>query len=342
MYLTLLKQDDTKPYYDIPSNNYDPYNDIPSNNYDPYNDIPSNNYDPYNDIPSNNYDPYINKAVRNIENEVTTNSYKPTESIKDNDQLEVVFNRKFTNIYYRNMMDSCNRKLFKHKIIDNIKLLLNSVINESNKNVSNKFILSTIEKFIRYKENNLIKYDIYAFMLNLKKDISRKYKFEIIIDKNKVVIKNIQAYNVDKPIKRFTCSDSIDCSERQSSFKKKFKSNFIPNIDSTEFEYDIFKNPLDNSKNSVLNRTNPILDPNMKINTTFPCRKNKFSWDIHGIEYVEPVENDCYGINSATQQKSITPYYHKSLFNKFNFENKTDINNVFNRKNLLYRDKTLG
>ena len=324
---------------------------------------------------SNLDNPNITAAITNIEKEVSTNlspnnkihletefetefntkmasvlskeeieeeEIEKEDEITDKPYLELKFKPKFMEVYYRNMMDSCNRKLFKYNIIDSIKLLLNSVIAESNKNISNKLILSTIEKFIRYKDGTIIKYNIYAFLLNLQKDSSRKYKFELEIENEKVIVKNIKGYNVDKPIKRFTCTESIDCSERHSSLKQKFKNNFIPNIDDTELEYDLFKNPLDNSKNAVLNRNNTILVPNMKTKTTFPCRKNKFSWDTHGIEYVDPSKNDCYGINSAVRQRNIKPYYHTSLFNNYNFENKTDINNVFDWKNLLYRDKTVG
>jgi hypothetical protein len=240
------------------------------------------------------------------------------------------------------MMDSCSNKVFKHKIIDSIKLLLNSILAENNKNKeSDKLILENIEKFIRYIEkdpltnNTIVKYNIYAFLLNFKKDFSRKYKFEIVLDNNKVIVTNIKVYNLDKPIKRFTCTDSIDCSERHSSLKRKFKNNFIPNIDTTELQYDIFKNPSDNSTETLINRNNPILNSNMKTKTNFPCRKNKFSWDIHGIEYVETADTDCYGINSAMRERNETPYYHTSLFNKFNFDNKTDINNVFDWKNKL-------
>ena len=297
--------------------------------------------------------PSITKAVTEIENYALT-TLKPTNNISNDLKLEeeetdsqqtnmlLKFNSDYTEVYYRNMMDSCNRRIFKLKIIDSIKLLVNNEINFMNKKKKkDKYIFLNIDKFIRYgelEENKVIEYDIYAFILNFQTNATHKYKFELLIDDNKLFIKNIEIYNVDTPIKRFTCEDSIDCSERNSSLKQKFTDNFIPNIYDTALDYDIFKNPKNNSININLNKNRPILNKNMIQKTTFPCRKKKFSWDVNGIEYVPPAEKDCYGINSAMQQLKITPYYHTSLFNKFNFDDKTAINNVFDWKNQLNMD----
>ena len=65
-----------------------------------------------------------------------------------------MFNPKKTEVFYRNMMESCKDKKMNYRIIDDIKIILNSILSYSNKNNKTRLLLINVEKFIRTKITN--------------------------------------------------------------------------------------------------------------------------------------------------------------------------------------------
>lgn len=279
----------------------------------------------------------ITTSLNELETTISVLGEKNTENIDikfDNDKRE---------IYYKTMRDYCVSKKIPYRIIDTINLLLDSIINYSNKTNNTRLIRINIDKFIRITKNNKIHYEIYAFILNLKYTSTRKYVFKLEYTNNIIKINDIKIINAETPIKRFSCDESVDCTERHSSLKKKSYNKFVNSLEDTELDYSLYKQKRSNTKNAltVNRRCNIILSDKTK-KPTFPCRKLQHKWDKYGIENVKEQTSSCYGLDSAINKRNIMPYYHVSMFNNLNYNEDHNMNSTFEIKSLLLRDHTVS
>jgi hypothetical protein len=235
--------------------------------------------------------------------------------------------------YYRNIMESCaegfNKSFNKQQFIElkqDIDLFLDTILSYYNKKDNARVTRVYIEKFVRTQETDSYRYETTALLFNMDTYSTEKYLFDIVAKNNKITLKRVNQINAVIPINRFTCDDEDDCSERESSLKPIYKSNYVDNQDPTELEYSSFNIPETANKNVNRNKHIPLVDES-NINV-FPCRTLEHSWNYKGIHKINPPDKTCYGVNSGVGKRALEPFYHVSMFNNLQF-NDQSIDNTY-------------
>ena len=108
------------------------------------------------------------------------------------------------------------------------------------------------------------------------------------------------------------------------------------NLDNSELEYQYYKEEIDNTKTQINKRNLDIDISNKSDRSIFPCRKVEHVWNSLGLHKIDEKKDECDGDNFAVSGRKILPFYHMSMVNNYNFENKdTNINDSFEWNNIL-------
>jgi hypothetical protein len=227
---------------------------------------------------------------------------------------------RFTNsIGEEDMNTSINSDALTNPERDYVKYLIDTVLENVNKNYNRKFVLGSLEGVERIpNQDGTDRYIIKCFIYTTNEFVNRKFVFDLSVDKEKkfIDINRIYLGSSQNPI-----LERSQLSERGTLlFKPKSNINLvsaeqnISTLDSSKFTVNSkIKNYTTSPKERVSDYRHPELD---LIKNTFPCRIVHHLWDTASLMKVEcPNEKKkCLGPYSGTRPPVKTPEYNPTLF----------------------------